>query len=88
MIRKIDIIVFIFLILFLIGSASAAEMENETITTKSTPQESIHIETHDVEMYYKDGTRFSAVSYDENETPLTNTQTTFSLNDINYTPIK
>ena len=85
MIRKIDIIVFIFLILFLIGSASAAEMENETITTKSTPQESIHIETHDVEMYYKDGTRFSAVSYDENETPLTNTQTTFSLNEINYT---
>ncbi|MBR0058639.1 MAG: adhesin [Methanobrevibacter sp.] len=85
MIRKIDIIVFIFLTLFLISSVSAAEIENETITTQSTPQESVHIETHDVDMYYKDGTRFAANSYDENDNPLSDTQTTFSLNGINYT---
>ncbi|WP_407420866.1 adhesin [Methanobrevibacter sp.] len=85
MIRKIDIIVFIFLTLFLISSVSAAEIENETITTQSTPQESVHIETHDVDMYYKDGTRFAANSYDENENPLSDTQTTFSLNGVNYT---
>ncbi|MBR0369658.1 MAG: adhesin [Methanobrevibacter sp.] len=85
MIRKIDIIVFIFLTLFLISSVSAAEIENETITTQSTPQENVHIETHDVDMYYKDGTRFAANSYDENDNPLSDTQTTFSLNGINYT---
>ena len=85
MIRKIDIIVFIFLTLFLISSVSAAEIENETITTQSTPQESVNIETHDVEMYYKDGTRFASNSYDENGNPLSDTQTTFSLNGINYT---
>ena len=85
MIRKIDIIVFIFLTLFLISSVSAAEIENETITTQSTPQESVHIETHDVDIYYKDGTRFAANSYDENKNPLSDTQTTFSLNGFNYT---
>ena len=85
MIRKIDILVFIFLTLFLISSVSATEIGNETIKTQSTPQESVHIETYDVDMYYKDGTRFSANSYDENENPLSNTQTIFSLNGVNYT---
>ena len=77
--------VLIFLTIFLISSVSATELENETITTKSTPQESIHIETQDVDMYYKDGTRFIAGVYDEKENPIDNMETTFSLNGINYT---
>ena len=64
MIKKTSMIVLFFLTIFLISSVSAAEIENETITTKSTPQESIHIETHDVEMYYKDGAHASAAGSD------------------------
>ena len=69
MIKKTSIIVLIFLTIFLISTVSAAEMENETITTESTPHENIQIETHDVEMYYKDGTRFTADIRDENKIP-------------------
>lgn len=79
-----NIIFFIFLTVFLINSVSAEEVENKTILTENTPQ-SINIETHDVEMYYKDGTRFTANIYDENENPLNNSQTTFSLNSMDYT---
>lgn len=79
-----NIIFFIFLTVFLINSVSAEELENKTILTENTPQ-SINIETHDVEMYYKDGTRFTANIYDENENPLNNSQTTFSLNGMDYT---
>lgn len=79
-----NIIFFIFLTVFLINSVSAEEVENKTILTENTPQ-SINIETNDVEMYYKDGTRFTANIYDENENPLNNSQTTFSLNGMDYT---
>ena len=85
MIKKTSIIVLIFLTIFLISSVSAAEIENETIQTKNTPQENIQIETHDVEMYYKDGTRFTADIRDENENPLVNTTVSFNINNIIYT---
>ena len=84
MIKKINIIVLIFLTIFLISSVSATELENKTITTESTQSENIHIETHDVEMYYKDGTRFIANVHDEDMNPQNNTKVTFNLNDINY----
>lgn len=85
MIKKINIIVFIFLTIFLINSVSAEEVGNETILSENNPQNSVNIETHDVEMYYRDGTRFTANIYDEHENPLNNTETTFSLNGIDYT---
>ena len=85
MIKKTSMIVLIFLTIFLISSVSAAEIENETIQTKNTPQENIQIETHDVEMYYKDGTRFTADIRDENENPLVNTTVSFNINNIIYT---
>ena len=85
MIKKTSIIVLIFLTIFLISTVSAAEMENETITTESTPHENIQIETHDVEMYYKDGTRFTADIRDENKIPLENATVTFNINNAIYT---
>ncbi|WP_407414476.1 adhesin [Methanobrevibacter sp.] len=84
MIRKISIIIFIFLTIFLIGAASATELENETIPLQSESQENIHIETQDVEMFYKDGTRFRAEIRDMNENPLNNTQLTFGMNNVSY----
>lgn len=85
MVRKISIIIiFIFLTVFLINTASATELENETITTQDTPQKNINIETQDVEMFYKDGTRFRAEIRDANENPINNTQLTFNLNNIDY----
>ena len=84
MIRKINIIIFIFLTIFLINTASATELENETMTTQAISQESIHIEAQDVDMYYRDGTRFRAEIRDVNENPLNNTPLTFSLNNVNY----
>ena len=84
MIRKISILIFIFLTIFLINTASATELENETMTTQATPQESFHIEAQDVDMYYKDGTRFRAEIRDVNENPLNNTPLTFNLNNVSY----
>ena len=84
MIRKISIIIFIFLSIFLIDTASATELENETIPLQSETQENIHIETHDVEMFYKDGTRFKAEIRDMNENPLNDSQLTFELNNASY----
>ena len=84
MIRKISIIIFIFLTIFLIDTASATEIENETIPLQSETQENIHIETHDVEMFYKDGTRFRAEIRDMNKNPLNDTQITFGINSASY----
>lgn len=84
MIKKTSMIVLFFLTIFLISSVSAAEIENETITTESTPQENIQVETHDVEMYYKDGTRFIADIRDENKNPLENIPVTFNINNVTY----
>ena len=84
MVRKISIIIFIFLTVFLINTVSATELENETITTQDTPHKSINIETQDVEMFYKDGTRFRAEIRDANENPINNTQLTFNLNNVDY----
>ena len=84
MIKKISTIVFIFLTIFLISSVSATELENKTITTESNTQD-IQIESHDVEMYYKDGTRFNTQIHDENKNPLYNATVTYSLNGMNYT---
>ena len=84
MIKKINMIVLIFLTIFLISTVSATELENKTLTTESTQSEYIHIETNDIEMYYKDGTRFIANVHDEDMNPQNNTKVTFNLNDINY----
>ena len=83
MIKKISIIVFIFLTIFLISSVSAADLENKTISTESNTH-NIQIESQDVEMYYKDGTRFKTQIYDENNYPLKNTTVTYSINGMNY----
>ena len=85
MIKKASMTVLIFLTVFLISSVSAAEMENETITTESTPHENIQLETHDVEMYYKDGTRFTADIRDKNENPLEDMKVSFNINNVTYT---
>ena len=85
MIRKISTLAFIFLTIFLIGSVSAAEIENETAITENTPLNDVDISTDDVEMFYKDGTRFSAEINDENENPMVNETLTFTLNGIDYT---
>ena len=84
MIRKISIIIFIFLTIFLIDTASATELENETIPLQSEIPENIHIETQDVEMFYKDGTRFRAEIRDMNENPLNHTQLIFGMNNASY----
>ena len=84
MVRKISMIIFIFLTIFLINTVSATELENETIIAQETPHESISIEAQDVEMFYKDGTRFKAEIRDANENPINNTQLTFNLNNLNY----
>ena len=84
MIKKINMIVLIFLTIFLISSVSATEFENETITTESAQSKDIHIETKDVEMYYKDGTRFIADIHDENMNPQNNTPIMFNINNMNY----
>ena len=84
MVRKISMIIFIFLTIFLINTVSATELENETIIAQKTPHESISIEAQDVEMFYKDGTRFKAEIRDANENPINNTQLTFNLNNLNY----
>lgn len=83
MIKKTAILIFIFLTIFLISSVSASELENETIPEKDIPRDSIQIETTDVEMFYKDGTRFSALIHDEK--PISNATVTFSLNGVDYT---
>ena len=85
MIKKISSIVFIFLTIFLIGSVSAAEMENETITTENNPIEDINIISEDVDMFYKDGTRFYVELQDKNNKPIENASVTFNINGINYT---
>ena len=72
MIKKICIILFIFLTIFLISSASAAEIENETITTQNNPIEDVNIITNDVDMFYKDGTRFNVEIQDKNQKPINN----------------
>ena len=82
MIKKARIILFIFLILFLIGTVSANDVENETIMEKNSPQDNIEIETHDVDMFYSDGTRFTAQIYDEK--PISNQTVIFTLNGVDY----
>ena len=72
MIKKISSIVFIFLTIFLIGSVSAAEMENETIITENNPIEDVNIISDDVDMFYKDGTRFNIEIQDKNKIPINN----------------
>jgi hypothetical protein len=84
MIKKKYLIIFIFLCIFLISSVSAAEIENETTTIESTPQESVSIQTQDVDMYYKDGTRFIAEIRDADEIPIENASVTFDLNNVSY----
>ena len=84
MIKKINMIVLIFLTIFLISTVSATELENKTLTTESSQSEYIHIETNDIEMYYKDGTRFAAEIHDENMAPLNNTEVSFNLNNMTY----
>ena len=76
MIGKIKIMAFIFLFLFLISNVSADELENGT--------EDVSIETHDVEMYYNDGTRFEAVVHDGEDNPITNNSISFNLNNMDY----
>ena len=85
MIKKICIILFIFLTIFLISSASAAEIENETITTQNNPIEDVNIITNDVDMFYKDGTRFNVEIQDKNQNPINNASVTFKINGVNYT---
>ncbi|SDA52722.1 hypothetical protein SAMN02910315_01132 [Methanobrevibacter millerae] len=82
MIKKTGILIFIFLTIFLTGSVSASELENETMMEKSITQDSVHIETSDVEMFYKDGTRFTAQIHDKK--PISNATVVFSLNGVDY----
>ena len=85
MIKKISTIVFIFLTIFLISSASAAEIENETMTTKDNPINEVNIISNDVDMFYKDGTRFNVEIQDKNKNPINNASLTFNINGVNYT---
>ena len=85
MIKKRSSIVFIFLTIFLIGSVSAAEMENETIITENNPIEDVNIISDDVDMFYKDGTRFNIEIQDKNKIPINNASVTFNINGVNYT---
>ncbi len=94
MIRKINTIAFIFIFIFLISSVSAADMENETaindeakIVTEKSKTMTIVYGT-DIEMYYKDGTRFVATLTDNNNNmhyPISNENITVNVNGIDYT---
>ena len=44
----------------------------------------IHIESHDIEMYYKDGTRFETLLEDGNRNPISNATVTYGINGIDY----
>ncbi|MCR5027500.1 MAG: adhesin [Methanobrevibacter sp.] len=85
MIKKISMIVFIFLTIFFINTVSAAEIENGTILTEKNPVKEVNIISNDVDMFYKDGTRFSVEIQGKNEKPINNASLTFSINGVNYT---
>lgn len=76
MIGKLKITAFIFLCLFLISTVSADELNDET--------EEYAIETNDIEMYYHDGSRFNAVVHDSANSPVSNENISFNLNNIDY----
>jgi hypothetical protein len=99
MIRKITAISFIFLFIFLIGTVSATSLENETqtieISDKQTNLETSLVSNEkektattlyasDINMYYKDNTRFTATLKDISH-PITNENLTVNINGINYT---
>jgi len=83
MIRKIIIFCFILLGIFLTGFVSGAEMENETPTLEIETQE-INIDSHDIDMYYKDGTRFGVNITDESSKAVPNATVNFTLNGVSY----
>lgn len=85
MIKKINIMVFIFLTIFFINTVSAAEIENGTILNENNPTNDVNIISNDVDMFYKDGTRFSVELQDNNKHPINNASLTFNINGVNYT---
>ena len=91
MIRKINTIAFIFLFIFLISSVSATDIENETNTITSSNDEEILGKTStiihgsDIDMYYKDGTRFVATLNDNMHYPISNENINVNINGVNYT---
>ncbi|MDO5847977.1 MAG: hypothetical protein Q4P18_00370 [Methanobrevibacter sp.] len=55
MIRKIHIFCLLFLLILLIGNVSA---NDDTNLTDAISDNEVHLETNDIEMYFKDGTSF------------------------------
>ena len=80
MIKKIYLICFIFLTIFLIGTVSAAEIENKTLSSETS---NIQINTQDVDMFYNDGTRFKA-NLSNNQEAIKNASVEFTINGISY----
>lgn len=86
--KKSLILLTIFLFL-LMGTISAQEIEDNNIEKSSLPyegtKEKTNLETENIEMYYKDGTRFNAKLTDSKNNPLENKNITINLNHMNYT---
>lgn len=93
--KKIVLILLLTLALFSISSASAQNIDvnttnninplnevliDETIATSNELTNKSSIISNDLEKYYKDDKGFCATFYNENGTPLTNKNITFSVN--------
>lgn len=97
--KKIVLILLLTLALFSISSVSAQNIDvnttnninplnevliDETITTSNELTNKSSIISNDLEKYYKDDKGFCATFYNENGTPLTNKNITFSVNGVSY----
>lgn len=79
--KKIYFMSLVFLFIFLIGSVSATEINNETLDVKNkidatkevlNENDNAKIECRNIEMYYKDGTKYSVKLIDSNNKPISN----------------
>lgn len=97
--KKIVLILLLTLALFSISSVSAQNIDvnttnninplnevliDETIATSNELTNKSSIISNDLEKYYKDDKGFCATFYNENGTPLTNKNITFSVNGVSY----
>ena len=111
--KKINTICFIFLFLFLIGAVSAANIDNETITSTQQPdpnqdlcklsienneeklgdggtaavKEKVTINAPNLNMYYKDGSKFTVTLKDKNKKPISKAKISITINGKSYDKI-
>lgn len=99
MTRKINLILFISILVILINCVSAENIQNETDTQTisqnqlidknmiNTPsiKENVKIEAENIDMHYKDGSKFTAKLTDLKDKALSNENLTININNQNYT---